>query len=227
MVRAGKFFTDEEKTRINQAVAEAEKTTAGEIIPVVATSSGDYDRAEDLVGLWLAGIGLAVLWWLLLPGSEAGTWGESAARVTGWGLAAALGVVVVAFILGAAIASHVGWLKRLFSTRVHMRRSVEQAAARAFFEHGIRETRARTGILIYLSLFERMVRVTGDQAIAAKLSGKDWDQVRDLILDGIRQGKAADGMVAGIRRAGELLAGHFPVQPGDENELPDELCCID
>jgi putative membrane protein len=227
MLRASKFFGEEDQKRIGEAVAQAEKTTSGEIVPVVATASGDYDRAEDLVGLWFAGIGLVLFWWLMLPPAEAGAWQAPEASLSPLGLVAALFVIVVGFILGALIAANVGWLRRLFASRAQMRRCVEEAAGRIFFEQGVRETRARTGILIYLSLFERVVRVTGDRAIAEKLSDSDWQQVRDLILDGIKQRRAADGMVAGIRRCGELLAVHFPIQPGDVDELHNDLRVMD
>ena len=36
---------------IEAAIGEAEQKTAGEIVPVVATASGRYDRGEDLFGL--------------------------------------------------------------------------------------------------------------------------------------------------------------------------------
>ena len=45
-------FSDEQRRAVAQAVAEAEGKTSAEIVPVVATASGRYDRAEDIVGLW-------------------------------------------------------------------------------------------------------------------------------------------------------------------------------
>ena len=49
--RASRLFNQEERLAITTAVFEAEVETAGEIVPVVATSSGRYDRAEDLFGV--------------------------------------------------------------------------------------------------------------------------------------------------------------------------------
>ena len=47
---------------MEKALGEAEEKTSGEIVPVVATVSGRYDRAEDLFGLVLAAIALVVSW---------------------------------------------------------------------------------------------------------------------------------------------------------------------
>ncbi|HUU03879.1 MAG TPA: TPM domain-containing protein [Myxococcota bacterium] len=227
MRRASKFFTEAERTRIEQSVAEAEKGTSGEIVPVVATASGDYDRAEDIFGLWLAIASLVVGWWLLLPSGGPGEWSEGALRVSWVELLAGIVLAVAFFILGAGLAGRVGVLRRLFIPRGQMSREVESAAGRAFFEHGLRGTRHSTGIMIYLSLYERMARVTGDRAISEKLTDDAWRAVRDLIISGIKRGKAADGVVAGIRRCGEILAEHFPIEPGDVNELSNELRLID
>ena len=51
MKKASQHFTEEEKKNISLAVKDAESKTAAEIIPVAATSSGRYDRAEDIIGL--------------------------------------------------------------------------------------------------------------------------------------------------------------------------------
>ena len=43
----------------------------------------------------------------------------------------------------------------------------------------------------------------------------------------MKSGRAAEGLVQAIRKSGELLAGHFPIQPGDVNELSNELVLLD
>jgi len=74
MCQASKPFSDQQRRQIEEAVAAAEAKASCEIIPVVATVSGRYDRPEDLIGLWLAFLA-AVSLWLALPGAaEQGTW---------------------------------------------------------------------------------------------------------------------------------------------------------
>ncbi len=62
MKKASQFFSEEQKEMIQTAVFKAEEITAGEIIPVVATKSGRYERAEDLFGLLFAVIALVGYW---------------------------------------------------------------------------------------------------------------------------------------------------------------------
>ena len=82
-------------------------------------------------------------------------------------------------------------------------------------------------MLIYVSLFEHAVRVFGDNAINEKVDQKTWQEICDLVVDGIRKGEPAGGLSAGILRCGEVLARHFPIDPGDKNELVNTLHLID
>lgn len=222
MKSANHLFNPAEKEKINQAVASAEKLTAGEIVPVVATASGRYDRAENLGGFLLALAALAVTWTLeqrIEP--VAGDWaqGQRLTLTLPWILL----ILVAGFIVGVALTSRVAWLRRLLTPESEIRAEVERAAWHSFGSLRIRRTAAGTGILIYVSLFERTVFVLGDDAIAARLEQKDWNEVRDIILKGLGSGRAADAMCEAIARCGELLGRHFPYRAGDVNEIGDEL----
>ncbi len=222
MKRANHLFNPEEKEKINQAVASAEKLTSGEIVPVVATASGRYDRAEDMGGFLLALAALVVSWMLgqrIVP--VAGDWAQGQ-RLT-LPLPWVLLVLIAGFVVGVALTSRWGGLRRLLTPDREMREEVERAAGHAFGNFRVRRTAAGTGILLYVSLFERMVCVLGDDAIAARLEQKDWNEVRDIILKGLGSGQAADAMCEAIARCGELLGRHFPYRAGDVNEIGDEL----
>ena len=72
-----------------------------------------------------------------------------------------------------------------------------------------------------------MVHVVGDDTINAKLSQGDWKALCDTIIRGFKSGKPEEGMRNGILLCGKLLTQHFPVEPGDRNELFDTLHLID
>jgi putative membrane protein len=224
---AGEVFGEPERRRVRDAVAAAERGTAAEIVPLVATASGAYERAADLVGLVCAGLGLFLLWWLMLPGGSAGTWYPPVVSVTGFGMLLALGVLGGGFWLGVTLAGQWGWLKRLFVSRARLEQQVGRAAAQAFAEHGVSETSGRTGVLIYLSLFEGRVRVIGDLAISRKLPPEHWQQLCAAIEAGLARGAAADALVAGIERCGALLAGPFPADEQRRDEVGNTLRILD
>ena len=224
MNKAGTLFNRQQRQLVADAVAEAEKDTAGEIVPVVATMSGRYDRAEDLFGLLLGLLALAVAWILFQDTTEA-AWVD--AHTPTLGLAALIGIVVAGFLAGAVLATRFPVLRLPFIPAQEMREEVERRALESFQRYRIRTTRGGTGVLIYVSLYEHMVRVVGDDAVMEKVSQEDWEDICRLVVDGMKANRAAEGLMQAIHKSGELLTRHFPIRPGDHNELSNELILID
>lgn len=217
------LFSDEERQRIDAAVAEAERGTAAEIVVVVTDTSGAYDRPEDLFGFALALAVLAALWVAFQGVDPAAAWSTSGSPALVLGLPQVLAVLLGAFLVGVVVASRSWAIRHLFTPAREMQDCLERGAERAFFLQGIGRTQGATGVLIYVSLFERMVHVVGDEAVRTKLGAGDFEGVRDAILDGFRSGKPAVGLLEGIRLAGERLAAHFPAAADDQDELPNHL----
>lgn len=225
MKKASKFFSDEDKRIIEAAVSEAESKTSGEIVPVVATVSGKYDRAEDIFGLITAIVALSVVWVFFQDIIPGGDWASGKRQAIG--LLPIVAIVVGGFILGATIATFIPAFRLLFITKGEMKEEVERRAVEAFQKFRVRGTKGATGILIYVSLYERMIRILGDDAISELLFQDDWNEVRDLIAKGLKENEAAQGFKDAILKCGDLLAEHFPIEPGDTNELSNELKIID
>ena len=113
---------------------------------------------------------------------------------------------------------------RQFAGRGTMDVAVHRRAMQAFVEEEVFNTRDRTGILLFVSLVEHRIEVLGDSGINAQVTADDWVEVVALIRDGIRRGRASDGMVAAIARCGALLRDKgVHIRSGDTNELSDGL----
>ena len=189
MKRASKFFSEEERRAIASAVAEAERKTSGEIIPVVASVSGRYDRAEDIFGVVVALLALALTSFFFQDIRTAeGDWVSG--QALSLGLVPILLIVAGGFVLGSMTATYFPVLKLPFMTKRAKRQEVERSAAEAFHRFRVRKTVAGTGILIYVSLYERMIRVLGDDTISEKLDEKDWETVLNLVIEGLRADRA-------------------------------------
>jgi putative membrane protein len=79
-------------------------------------------------------------------------------------------------------------------------------------------------VLLFVSLFEHRAVVLADRGIDAHVGPRAWDAVDRAIIAGLRRGSLREGLVDGIRSAGELLARHVPAPAErDPNELPDRL----
>lgn len=202
-----KFLSPDEVERINKAVAEAESRTSGEIVPMVVGASDDYPHLPYIGGV--LGLILAVAVVILLAGVP---------RPETW-----VPVLMAGFMGGYILFGLIPGLRRLALSREKAEEEVLERALRAFHQHGISRTRDRTGILILVSLFERRVQVLADEGIHSKVTPDIWNEVVEIILEGIRCGQAGDAFCRAIKRCGDLLARHFPIAPDDRDELPNRI----
>ena len=206
-----KGWLDEERIgTIRQAVAAAEKKTRGEIRPMIVRASTQTGHMPLLVTLILAVAGL-----LILDGLNHTLAGGTPA----W---SPLAILALAWLAGRLLAG-LGPVQRLL---MHPRLRAHQVGMRAeleFFEAGLDKTEGDTGILLFVSLAEHQAVVLADKGIAGRLPPDTWDGVVQLLLQGIRRGDMAAGFISAIDECGRILAEHFPIAPGDVNELPDTL----
>ena len=225
MRRAGDLFTKEDHERINQAVLQAESHTSAEIVPAVASSSGRYDRPEDIVGLWTGMIALAVVWFILPKGSpEPGSWGGIP---VGLEVVALMAAVLVGFIAGAILGSQVGWLRRLFTPAKQMREEVFTRAREVFFDNRVHHTAGASGLLVYVSFFERMAAVIADQAVLEKLGQPALDQLCEQLTARLAAEGPTEAICHVLAAAGQRLAAVLPRAEDDVNELSDALVVLD
>lgn len=197
--------------RVHAALVDVERHTVGEVVPVVLGRSDAHPSGE-----WRSGLLMLVFGSMLLEGVL--PWSSP------WlAIAAQIGLGAVGYALARALP---GW-KRTFVTEKRASEVAAEQAALEFQRLELHRTEARSGVLIFVSLFERRVIVLGDAGIHAVVGDEHWQRTRDAVLAGIDRGDLATGLVDGIRACGEVLAKHFPVAGGDRNEVPDRLVVRD
>ncbi len=209
---ASKFLTDEEKHSVEACVKEVEKTTSGEIVPMIVSASYHYPMSNMIGGLIFA---LLISVAFTLAYSIQKSWGG----VTAMDLWLFPAVFAVSFLLFHELVKRIPGLKRIFITRAEITEEVEEAALTSFYRNGLNKTRDRTGILIFISVFERKALVLADEGINAKVDTAVWQEVVDLVVNSIKQRKQAEGICRAIRRCGGLIGEYFPIKKDDTNEL--------
>ena len=219
------YLTPEQHKIVTDAVGEAEMTTSGEIVTVLAARSADYN---DIIQLWCAALSFtAMSLFALFPLPFLNLWDG---LVAGWGHEWTTGELASMTIALGLISFVVSWLlfqweplkfalvpAPIKTMRVH-------AQAIKHFKVGAESrTTGRTGIMIYLSMQEHRAEIVADQPIAEKVPAEVWGEAMVDMLKEIKQGRIAEGMAVGVRDVGFVLSEHFPRHDDDENELPDRL----
>jgi putative membrane protein len=200
------LLSEADGKKVADAVARAEKSTAGELVVVCARRSDDYGATRGVLSLLLA----------LGATQEAHyLWPEQP--------------FVYLLLLLAFVCVCLYWLfgvgPVLRSVVPSSRRSarVMERALQAFAEEGVCNTRDRSGVLIFLSEAERRVVILADTGIDERVEKDEWENDVNSLLTAIKRGETRQGLVAAVERIGGILAEVFPARPDDENELSNEV----
>jgi putative membrane protein len=194
------FFTEQARKRVTEAVVDVESHTAAELVVVVHRTSGAWREVDLAVGAAAAfGVLLLVLFHpkpipvVAMPVD-----------------------VALAFAAGAVLSASIAPLKRLLLPRRRMQAQVLTCARAAFVEQGVSRTRGRTGVLVYVSTFERRVEVVADIGVRR--------EVLDVPVQGlsraVTQGADFEAFVEALRALGPALVPTFLAPPTTSTSCP-------
>lgn len=205
-------FDQEALDAVAKAVAAAEDRTAGEIVTYVVGECDPYPEA-----LWRGGLYGALLAASIAASVHAtsGAWGAS---LLVWSLLPAFGGALLGMLAGDRIAP----IRRLLVPNAALERRVAMRAEAAFLEEEVFATRDRSGILLFLALFEHRAVVLGDSGINQVVPQAEWKGIVDDLVAGIRSGDATGALVSAVERCGRLLEQRgVHIRPDDVDELRD------
>lgn len=210
-------LTDSDRNRIQAAVADAESGTSGEIVACLMPSSDSYGISylRSAIVFALAGTIVAAI---------------VVRTYTGWGLVwlySPLGFasfMLACGLVGAAVAAVWPGFRRLMIGGPRLRRMVRLQAYRTFVSEEVFRTRERTGILIFVSLFEHRVEVVADEGINNVVDADSWNGVVEMLLRELRLGRVAQGFEQAVGACGKILKDAGVVRaPDDDDELANNL----
>lgn len=210
-------FTAEDLASIQQAVADAERQTSGEFVVAVTPQSGAYPEAFWKAATVGAVLGIAaVLVYDLAYDGWGLTWLHRA-----WGAT----VVVALFAALAALLTLASRrFRRLMVGQARLAETAHDRAIQTFATEKVYATRRRTGVLLFLSLFEHRIEVLADTGIAQVVPPEKWGDIVALIRRGILEDRVPMSVAEAVAMSGALLAdADLPPEADDIDELPNNL----
>jgi len=205
------MFSEADLAAIREATSAAELRTGGEIVPYIVGRVEDHDEARwcgATIGALTLALGVGAFHWL------GGYWGG----VSLWWIALP---PIVGGGLGYLLAGLDGVGRRLMPDE-HLERRARLRAESAFLEEEVFKTRDRTGILIFLALFEHQAVILADEGIHRAVPHEEWQHLVDDLVAGIKERRATPALQEVIGRCGELLERYeVERRHDDEDELDD------
>ena len=212
-MKISQLFTEADLEAIRRATSTAERSTSGEIVPYVVERIDDHAEARwraATIGALVAALAAGAVHALV------GYW-------SGHGVAWITLPVLVGAGLG-YLTGGVGPVARWLMPADALDTMALRRAEAAFLEEEVWRTRDRTGILVFLALFEHRAVILADQGIHRAVPPGLWQQLVVELVDGVAAGKAASALERTVRRCGEILAEHrVERRPDDLDELDDRL----
>ncbi|MBC8415931.1 MAG: TPM domain-containing protein [Candidatus Cloacimonetes bacterium] len=207
--------------KISSAVKDAESKTSGEIATAIIKESYNYAVYELLFAVTVGFIYFVVM--MFFVGSI-----ENRLQSLFWDYHIGYLLIFYGFSTFLVIAlfyflGNISTIDRLIVSKKIKWQKVKERALRQFMESGVYNTKDRTGILIFISILEKRVELLADSGINEKIPQEKWQSIVDNIIKGIKKKNVTSYLIESINECGELLAQHFPIQPGDVNELTDEI----
>lgn len=95
----------------------------------------------------------------------------------------------------------------------------EETARAAFYDLGVHKTKGRTGVLVFVAVRERCVRLVGDVAIVDQLGDAGLARCAEALRRELPSGGVV--LAAALARLADEFAAAMPGSPDDVNELPD------
>lgn len=218
---ARRFLTRDQREKLEGQIGELEEKTAGEVVLAIASRSVD-STAVDATAAFATGLAAVALTWLL--GQKIHV--SAAESTLALGLPAVLGLFIGGAIFGLLLLRSLPAFGIWFATSEVRRHHVEERAGAVFLRHNLRRTRTGTGVLIYISLQERMAEVVADSAIAARVPDDKWDHLQELVQASFNLQHPVDGVFRAVEYAGEILEEHVPASGEPANELPNRVILV-
>ena len=112
-----------------------------------------------------------------------------------------------------------GWLEKT--------KSVRMLAEKEFVSATIGKTKGSTGILIFMLFNAKEFCILADKKINELVEQSVWDEISNSMSLDFKQENFCKGILNAIEQTGKILSTHFPIQPGDVNELSNEVRIVD
>lgn len=206
-----------EQEEIHSAVREAEKKSGGKISLVIAAESSSYAFWE----LFYAVLTAFLLTLCMLPLSpHVNHWigsmlGESrSVYLSMFNIASEVFVVTLLYLL-----YNIPFFDRIILPAGARHHAVSARAMECFAMGGVYCGDAHRGILVYVSFFEREVRIVADGGISSVISQDLWNLLADELAESLSRGEVKAGLLHVTERCADLLAGSpEPVKAGSGDD---------
>jgi putative membrane protein len=202
-----KQFNDDFKSKLYETIEDIENNSLVEIVAIFKSQSGKY---QD-ISLWfgVALMFLAATFFMFSP--------------IEFDVYLIYLMTFFSFIVAYFLAELIKPIKKTFLSHKRKNKNVDIYARAVFQKGGIRFTDDRIGVLVYVSMFERDVRIIADRGAESLVPDELWKQMDHNFNTIFKQGNVPDAFIKELKQTKHIFAEYILPVENDINELPDDL----
>lgn len=220
-------FSEDNLSKIQQAVMNAEKNSEGEVAIAITPSSSFYTLWELLVAIVLSFLVSA----FLVPfSSEIESFLLNVLwQTNSWSVPLFILAIQMLSIAFFYLLSNISAIDRIIVPRRVMDGFVQNKALRQFVLSGVGSTKKRTGILIFVSVLEKKVQIICDSGILSSTTQDEWDSIATELAQGFSSKDPSFAIIDALGKCANLFEQNFPLPQSEcnENELSDSVIFVD
>ena len=152
------MISNKEKEEIRKLISEAEKKSHSELVPMIVGKSDNYPAAQFRAAIIVSFIFSLALYYspLSIINPVYFLW-----------------IQVPGLLLGYYLGS-IPSITRYLISKQEIEYEVTQRAIEAFFEHNLHTTEKHNGVLIFISLMERKIKIITDTGVKEKIEQNNY-----------------------------------------------------
>jgi len=202
------IISNKDKELIKKLISQAESKTQSELVPMIVHHSDVYPAAHFRAAIIISFLFSLALYfsalsiinpiyflWIQLPG------------------------LYVGYLLG-----HIPFIKRVLITKEEIEKEVTEHAYQSFFHHNLHLTQNHNGVLLFVSVMEKKIKIIADVGISKKIDQKIWEEIIFQFAQKIKEGQFIEGLTESIQAVSNVLETYAPADGSPKaNEIKNDL----
>lgn len=201
-----KWVNEEFKKKLSKEIADIELNSNVEIVVLIRESSGNYND----IHLIIASVTSLIIFSFFIFSPF--VFGDYLIYMG----------TILAFFIGLILSFFTNVFSKIFIKEERMKRNVEIMARASFQKGGIHNTLKNTGLLIYISLFEKQCVFIADKGITNNIPKDEFNSIENN-FNKIFQNKIPSLIIDELRALKSPFSKYIPSITDDINELDDNM----
>ncbi len=201
------YFKEETRSKIGRVISQIESQSHVELVVIIKSRVHGYSEFPLAIGSALAFVALTYFRfshefyddWVVYIG------------------------IVFSFVMGAVLVGGIPMLLRLVVGQKRLEKSAEIMARACFQKGGIHHTRDKTGVLIFIAVWERQIVIIPDQGVESAIPPGEWKKIQQGFRGVFQANNPGQSLLEKLEGLQTLFSRYIPQVEGDINELPDNL----